>query len=225
MPKPGSGVLYGFALVIVIAVSGYCYDISTVQGTDILETISLKIDSCIVKIENSEQGDARGLLEHASELWDDFRVHHDKVFSGEIEKLEQLPGIFSDISNALGTMFEQLESHEYEEVLMSANRLEALLRQMIDEIAMPVLLDFTGPKCKACKSMKTRLTSIAPDYEGQVRVVFVDANKEKDLIKKCKVMLIPTLIFFDHLGEEVERHIGDMEERTIRAKLDELMTE
>jgi len=223
MPKPGSGVLYGFALVIVIAVSGYCYDISTVQGTDILETISLKIDSCIVKIENNEQDDARGLLEHISELWDDFRGHYDKVFSGEIEKFEQIPELFSDISERFDETHRYLDVDEFDKALLSLNLVKELLPELLDEISKPVLLDFTGPKCKACKTMKTRLTSIAPDYKGKVRVGFVDANKEKDLIKKYKVMLIPTLIFFDHLGEEVDRHIGEMEDRTVRVRLEELI--
>lgn len=225
MSKPGSGILYGFALVLVITAFGCCYDISTVQGTDVLETISVKIDSFIVKVEDSEQGDARELLEHISELWDDFRVHHDKVFSGEIEKLEQLPGIFSDISNGLEKALEQIESDEFDEVLLSVNLLKELLQQLLDVIALPVLLDFTGPKCKACKTMKIRLTNIALDYTGEVLMVFVDANKEKGLIKEYKIMLIPTLVFIARSGKEVDRHIGEMEERTIRAKLDELMAE
>jgi len=73
--------------------------------------------------------------------------------------------------------------------------------------------------------MKARLPNIASDYKGRIRIVFVNANKEKDLVKKYRIMLIPTLVFIGRSGEEVERHIGDMEERTIRAKLDELVTE
>lgn len=49
--------------------------------------------------------------------------------------------------------------------------------------------------------------------------------KKRDLVNKYKIMLIPTLVFISRSGEEVERHIGDMEDRTIRAKLDELMPE
>jgi thiol-disulfide isomerase/thioredoxin len=150
-------------------------------------------------------------------------MHYNKMFSGEIEELEQLPGFFSDVSEALDKTHSYVWANEFDEALASLDLLKGLLPGLIETIDLPVLLDFTGPKCKACKSMKTRLLSIAPDYKGKVRVVFVDANKEKDLVKKYRVMLIPTLVFFDRLGEEVDRHIGEMEDRTVRARLEELI--
>lgn len=212
-----------FFFSVFITVLGYGYDINTLQGKDILEVISMKIDSCAIEIRNDEYNKAKELFEHTSELWHDFQMHYNKIFSGEIEELEQLPGFFSDISKALDEARSSISADEFDEVLTSLDLLKGLLPELIETIDLPVLLDFTGPKCKACKTMKTRLTSIAPDYKGKVRVGFVDANKEKDLIKKYKVMLIPTLVFFDHLGEEVDRHIGDMEDRTVRARLDELI--
>ena len=212
-------------LMMFIVVPGYGSEIKPVQGTDILEVISDNIDSCAIEIENEEYSKAKELLEHTSKQWRDFQMHHNKMFSGEIEELEQLPGFFSDVSEALDKTHSYVGVNEFDEALTSLELLKGLLPELIETIDLPVLLDFTGPKCKACKTMKTRLPDIASDYKGKLRIVFVDANKERDLVKKYKVMLIPTLVFITRSGEEVERHIGDMEERTIRAKLDELMAE
>ncbi len=212
-------------LTMFIVVSGYCSEIKTVQGADIIDAISDNIDSCAIEIKNEEYSKAKGLLEYTSKLWRDFQMHHNNIFSGEIEELEQLPGFLSEISEALDKMHSYIGTNKFDKALTLLDVLKGLLLELIEVIDLPVLLDFTGPKCKACKTMKTRLPNIASDYKGKVRIVFVDANKEKDLVKKYKVMLIPTLVFIARSGEEVERHIGDMEDRTIRAKLDELMTE
>lgn len=223
--KYKSTVCFMIVLTMFIVVPGYGSEIKPVQGTDILEVISDNIDSCAIEIKNEEYGKAKELLEHTSKLWRDFQMHHNKMFSGEIEELEQLPGFFSDVSEALDKTHNHVGVNEFDEALTLLELLKGLLPELIETIDLPVLLDFTGPKCKACKTMKTRLPNIASDYKGKLRIVFVDANKERDLVKRYKVMLIPTLVFITRSGEEVERHIGDMEERTIRAKLDELMTE
>ena len=212
-------------LTMSIVVPGYCSEIKTVQGAGIIEAISDNVDSCAIEIKNEEYSEAKELLEHTSKLWRDFQMHHNKMFSGEIEELEQLSGFLSDVSEVLDKTHSYVGVNEFDEALTSLDLLKGLLPELIETIDLPVLLDFTGPKCKACKTMKTRLPNIASDYKGKLRIVFVDANKERDLVKKYKVMLIPTLVFIARSGEEVERHIGDMEERTIRAKLDELMAE
>lgn len=220
-----SVVCFMIVLTMFIVVPGYGSEIKPIQGTDILEVISDNIDTCAIEIENEEYRQAKELLEHTSKLWRNFQMHHNKMFSGEIEELEQLPGFFSDVSEALDKTHSYVRVNEFDEALTSLELLKGLLPELIETIDLPVLLDFTGPKCKACKTMKTRLPNIASDYKSKLRIVFVDANKERDLVKKYKVMLIPTLVFITRSGEEVERHIGDMEERTIRAKLDELMAE
>ena len=51
----------------------------------------------------------------------------------------------------------------------------------------------------------------------------IDVNKEKELTKKYKILLIPTLIFLDKTGKEVYRKAGLMEEKAMSAKLEELI--
>jgi thioredoxin-like negative regulator of GroEL len=73
--------------------------------------------------------------------------------------------------------------------------------------------------------MKTRLKKIASDYAGKVRIAFIDVNNKKELTKTYKIMLIPTIVFFNKAGTETCRHSGNMEEHAVRNKLDELITE
>ena len=211
------------AFILSVVVAGYCSEIKTVQGTDIIKAISAPVDSCIFEINNKEYDNAKEMLEDISEFWRDFQIHQSKMFSDEIMQLEQLPGFFSDISEALDTTHGYAGKNEFTEALRALEFLQGFLPGFVEAINMPVLLDFTGPKCKACKTMKNRLLNIATDYEGKVRIAFVDVNKEKDLVKKYKIMLIPTLIFIARNGEEIERHIGDMEEWMIKTKLDRLI--
>ena len=210
-------------VIIFLVAPGYCSRIETIQGTDVIRVISNNIDSCIVEISNEEYDKALEQLEYATESWRNFQLHHDRTFSGEIERLDKLPEFFSDISRALEKTHGYIVTKSFDEALTSLNILNELLFELIEEIDIPVLLDFTGPKCKACKTMKNRLPNIAADYKGRVRIVFVDANQEKDLVKKYKIMLIPTLVFIARNGEEIDRHIGDMEERTIKENLDGLL--
>lgn len=209
--------------MMFIVVPGDGAEIKTVQGTDIIKAISAHVDSCIFEIDNEEYDNAKEMIDDISKLWRDFQVYHIKMFSDEIVKLEQLPGFFSDISEALDTIHGYAGKNEFAEALRALEFLQGCLPGFVEAIDLPVLLDFTGPKCKACKTMKNRLLNIATDYEDKVRIVLVNANKEKDLAKKYKIMLIPTLVFIARSGEEVERHIGDMEERIIKAKLDKLI--
>ena len=50
----------------------------------------------------------------------------------------------------------------------------------------------------------------------------IDVYKYQNLARDYKVMLIPTLIFFDSKGKEVFRHVGAWGKEEIVAKLKEI---
>ena len=51
-------------------------------------------------------------------------------------------------------------------------------------------------------------------------MVYVD--KEKPLFEQYKIMLIPTQVFLDAAGKEVDRHIGALSKEEVIKKLKEL---
>jgi thioredoxin 1 len=65
-------------------------------------------------------------------------------------------------------------------------------------------------RCIPCKKMMPIMEEIKKKYKGQVKVVFHDVwtDEGKPFIKKYKVRLIPTQIFYDRDGKEYFRHEG-----------------
>lgn len=86
----------------------------------------------------------------------------------------------------------------------------------------PALYEFGAGYCAACKEMAKILAELKPQYGNQLHIRQVYADKDKDLFKKYKIMLIPTQVFLDASGQEVDRHIGALSKEALVAKLKEL---
>ncbi len=88
--------------------------------------------------------------------------------------------------------------------------------------ALPRLVDLGADKCIPCKMMAPVLKELTKEYEGQMRVEFIDVWKNPGAGKACKINLIPTQIFFDPAGKELFRHEGFFSKADILAKWKEL---
>lgn len=86
----------------------------------------------------------------------------------------------------------------------------------------PALIEFGAESCGQCKRLKVVLDGIARRYQGRARVVQVNVNKEPGLTRQFKVMVIPTLVFFDARGREVARQYGYQDEPTVARRLHDL---
>jgi len=86
----------------------------------------------------------------------------------------------------------------------------------------PALIEFGAETCSQCKRMKIVLDGIARRYQGRAQVVQVNVNRDRDVTRQFKVMVIPTLVFFDAKGHEVERRYGYQDEVKVAQKLHEL---
>lgn len=79
------------------------------------------------------------------------------------------------------------------------------------EDGKPVLAIFSAPSwCHWCQELDQETLADAKVQEELKRfhVVFVDFDTEKDLVKEHDVMGVPTLIFFNSLGERVQVNPG-----------------
>jgi len=83
----------------------------------------------------------------------------------------------------------------------------------------PALYEFGAGYCVSCKEMAKIMAELQPQYADQVEVRMVYADKEKDLFQKFKIMLIPTQVFLDAAGHEVDRHIGALPKDEVVKKL------
>jgi thioredoxin 1 len=86
----------------------------------------------------------------------------------------------------------------------------------------PVLVDFGANSCVPCRQMRPILKEIKTEYLEKARILVIDVYKYQNLARDYKVMLIPTLIFFDSKGKEVFRHVGAWGKEEIIAKLKEI---
>jgi len=74
------------------------------------------------------------------------------------------------------------------------------------------LIEFGAETCSQCKRMKVVLDGITQRYQGRAQIVQVNVNRDRAVTRQFKIMVIPTLVFFDAKGREVERRYGDQDE-------------
>jgi thioredoxin 1 len=85
--------------------------------------------------------------------------------------------------------------------------------------ARPALYEFGAGHCFSCKEMEKIMAEIRGRYGEHLEVRMVYAGKEDELFKQYKIMLIPTQIFLDAAGKEVDRHIGPLSRDEVVKKL------
>ena len=86
----------------------------------------------------------------------------------------------------------------------------------------PVLVDFGANSCIPCRQMRPILKEIGAEYSEKAKVVVIDVYKYQKLAQEYKILMLPTLVFFDSKGKEAFRHIGPLEKEKIVAKLKEI---
>jgi thioredoxin 1 len=88
--------------------------------------------------------------------------------------------------------------------------------------ARPALYEFGAGYCFSCKEMEKVMAALKTSHSDQVEFRMVYVDKEKDLFQQYKIMLIPTQVFLDASGKEVERHIGPLTREEVIQKLQDL---
>jgi thioredoxin 1 len=79
----------------------------------------------------------------------------------------------------------------------------------------PTLIDFGLRTCTVCKKMAPYLESLSNDYRGQANVLFIDVRSDQATAQKFRVQMLPTQIFINPQGKEVQRHTGFMDKEGI----------
>ena len=83
------------------------------------------------------------------------------------------------------------------------------------------LLDL-GSECIPCELQDRIVHRVAPEFGDKVAVVYLDVEKNPQYKAQYRVEIIPTLVFYDTKGNEVQRVSGYMKEGSMRKLLREL---
>lgn len=87
---------------------------------------------------------------------------------------------------------------------------------------MPVIIDFYATWCGPCRSLAPLIEKLADEFEGRVKVLKVDVDKNVALAEAARIQSIPTLFFISKDGD-IERQIGGMSYGALQQKAEELL--
>ena len=98
---------------------------------------------------------------------------------------------------------------------LHSNRLHTSLNQyknfdeMLEQVDVPVLVDFYAVWCGPCVMMGPVLEQVAGKLEGVAKVAKVDTDKSPKLAARYQVEALPTLILF-YKGQVLDKFLGYM---------------
>ncbi len=89
--------------------------------------------------------------------------------------------------------------------------------------ARPTLIDFSRSfGCVPCKQMEVVLDRVKGKYGDQVAIRMLLQEQEKELFSQYKIFAVPTQVFLDADGREMDRHMGYLSEAELVKKLQDL---
>ena len=92
---------------------------------------------------------------------------------------------------------------------------EADFSAVVDQSALPVLVDFWAPWCGPCRMVSPALEQITTERPGRLKLVKVNTDEAPNLSGRFGIRGIPTMILFDH-GRESARTVGALPAPALR---------
>ncbi|WP_235297391.1 thioredoxin [Portibacter marinus] len=86
----------------------------------------------------------------------------------------------------------------------------------------PIMLDFYADWCGPCQQLLPTVEKLAKEFEGQVEIVKINVDEQRDIASKFQVRSIPSLFFM--VGNKVKSsHLGMASDVTLRKKIQTLL--
>ena len=98
---------------------------------------------------------------------------------------------------------------------------DATFDQEVLNSEQTVLIDFWATWCGPCRALAPVVDEIAKSYQGKVKVVKMDVDRNTATPQRYGVRGIPTLLVFKN-GKVQEQIVGYVPKETIQGALDKL---
>jgi len=96
---------------------------------------------------------------------------------------------------------------------------EATFEQEVLRSEVPVVVDFWAAWCGPCRMIAPIVEELASEYDGRIKFVKVDVDRNPNLAMRYNVMSIPMLAIFRG-GQMVGRVIGYMPKAELRRRIE-----
>lgn len=82
----------------------------------------------------------------------------------------------------------------------------------------PMMIEFGATSCRSCIIMGRLLYKVKQKHPKS-NIFFINIYEDKDAAKEYKIRMIPTQVYLDDNGKEVDRHIGKLSEEELYENL------
>lgn len=86
----------------------------------------------------------------------------------------------------------------------------------------PVVIDFFATWCGPCQYMSPLIQKLAEEFEGKIKVLKVDVDKNQALAEAARIMSIPTFFFISRDGS-ISRNVGGMPYEQLKSRAEQLL--
>lgn len=102
---------------------------------------------------------------------------------------------------------------------MSIETLQSMIQAAKDSV---VLVDFNATWCAPCKKMKAFMPELIADCGGKLKVIYVDYDKNPQLVSSMKVASVPAILLF-HNEKEKKRYSGFVAREALKSSIEILL--
>jgi len=216
--------------ILIMPRFGECDDIEvSIQGSEIIQKINIISDSITNGIQNKTADENNPAIQAFVDLWEQYIDHEQSIFKHEFDKSDSLDKLIALNTKIIEQLKSQYQVSPADEITGLLQTVKAGMQSILAFIQKPVLVVFIGPKCsswpncKAGQRIMTAVEDVGYKYTAKVRITIIDVKKEKQLAQHHKIMLVPTLVFFNRNGEENYRRSGEITESPLTDQLIELI--
>jgi thioredoxin 1 len=86
----------------------------------------------------------------------------------------------------------------------------------------PTVVDFASKSCPACIRLRPVMRALKDAHGERINVLLLEVSDHRDLARQYTIRLVPTLIFFDAQGREVQRRTGFVNRKELEGVLSDL---